>query len=92
LNEDSGRQKIKDWRKREFKEKEDMFNTTTIIRMVVMLFSLPIPQSKLSLPSILVIITKTIIIHLVVVLFLHFLLVLGGSFTSALSKVPLTFN
>ncbi|MHA1778822.1 MAG: hypothetical protein ACTSYN_04530 [Candidatus Heimdallarchaeaceae archaeon] len=92
MNEDSGRQKIKDWRKRELEEKQQTLNTITIIRMVVMLFSLPIPQSKLSLPSILAITTKATIIHLAVILFLHFLLVLGGSFTSALSKVPLTFN
>ncbi|MHA1778568.1 MAG: hypothetical protein ACTSYN_03255 [Candidatus Heimdallarchaeaceae archaeon] len=38
-----------------------MFNNTTIIRMVIMLFSLPIPQSKLSLPSILAITTKATI-------------------------------
>ena len=35
MNEDSGRQTIKYWRKGEFEENEEVFNTTTIIRMVI---------------------------------------------------------
>ena len=36
MNEDSGRQKIKYWRKGKFDENEEVFNTTTILGMVVM--------------------------------------------------------